>query len=170
LPELSALYTPPLPLSTLEAIATALPASTLDSLTTYALLPPQHDAHDLLALLTPLLTSYFTAATTPPPSTVLPHTAAARPDGCELCERDWIPLTYHHLIPRAMHAKSLKRGWHEEWELANVAWLCRACHSFVHRTGNEELAREYYTVEKLMEREDVEAFAKWIGKVRWKKR
>lgn len=42
---------------------------------------------------------------------------------------------------------------------------------FIHSVAtNEELAREYYSVEKLLEREDVVAFAKWIGGVRWKAR
>ncbi|KAG9237863.1 hypothetical protein BJ875DRAFT_502440 [Amylocarpus encephaloides] len=55
--------------------------------------------------------------------------------------------------------------------LGNVACLCRACHSFVHQiASNEELARDWYTVEKLGEREDVMAFTKWVGRVRWKGR
>lgn len=49
--------------------------------------------------------------------------------------------------------------------------LCRACHSFVHRVASaEELAKEFYTVEALMEREDVKGFAGWVGGVRWKSR
>ena len=49
--------------------------------------------------------------------------------------------------------------------------LCRACHSFVHRiASNEELAKDYYTVERLLARDDVQAFAKWVGGVRWKSR
>jgi hypothetical protein len=41
----------------------------------------------------------------------------------------------------------------------------------VHRVAShEELARDYYTVELLEEREDVRAFAEWVGKVRWKAR
>jgi len=52
-----------------------------------------------------------------------------------------------------------------------MAWLCRACHSFVHRVASlDELAKEYYTVEKLLEREDVRRFGEWVGKVRWKAR
>lgn len=52
-----------------------------------------------------------------------------------------------------------------------MAWLCRACHSFVHRiASNEELARELFSVEALMEREDVVKWAQWVGKVRWKAR
>ena len=45
-----------------------------------------------------------------------------------------------------------KRGWHGEEVLNSVAWLCRACHSFVHGlVGNEELARGFYTVELILE-------------------
>lgn len=65
--------------------------------------------------------------------------------------------------------KVLKRGWHPEDQLQNVAWLCRACHTFVHHVAsNEELAKEWFTVEALLERDDVVRFAGWVGKVRWK--
>lgn len=65
----------------------------------------------------------------------------------------------------------MKRGWHDEWELNKVAWLCRACHSFVHRVAsNEELAQKWYSVDLLVEREDIKSFVGWIAGVRWKKR
>jgi hypothetical protein len=52
-----------------------------------------------------------------------------------------------------------------------VAWLCRACHSFVHGlASNEELAREWWSVENLLGREDVRRWAGWVGGVRWKAR
>lgn len=39
----------------------------------------------------------------------------------------------------------------------------------MHRVAShEELAREWFTVELLLEREDVEKWAVWVGKVRWK--
>lgn len=41
----------------------------------------------------------------------------------------------------------------------------------MHRVATlEELARDWYTVERLWEREDVRRFAEWVGKVRWKAR
>ncbi len=56
-------------------------------------------------------------------------------------------------------------------ESLTVAWLCRACHSFVHRIEkNEELARQWYTVDRLKEREDVQVWIGWVGRIRWKKR
>jgi lambda repressor-like predicted transcriptional regulator len=70
------------------------------------------------------------------------------------------------MIPRAVHAKVLKRGWHTEDQLEKVAWLCRACHSFVHRVAsNEELAKEFYSVERLLGKKDVVKFAGWVGKL-----
>lgn len=166
-PTLAAKYEPPLAATTLETLTKPLPASVSDSLVSYNLL---QDHSDLDRLLEAILNSYLAAATSAPPEHT-PSLAASRPDGCEVCDREHLPLTYHHLIPRQMHAKAVKRGWHSEWELAKVAWLCRACHSFVHKiASNEELAREFYSVELLMEREDVVKWAAWVGKVRWKAR
>ncbi|KAI5462342.1 hypothetical protein BGZ63DRAFT_211396 [Mariannaea sp. PMI_226] len=118
----------------------------------------------LEAFLAPVLTSYITPLTEAPPCT-----KSSRADACELCERAWIPLSYHHLIPRFVHEKAVKRGWHKREDLQNVAWLCGACHRFVHHFKNhEELARYYYTVELLLEEEEVRRWAAWVGKLRWK--
>ncbi|APA08973.1 hypothetical protein sscle_04g037430 [Sclerotinia sclerotiorum 1980 UF-70] len=155
----------PLDLETSTTISEALPPSIPDSLQTYSLLPAYTPLPEFLHT---ILETYTTHLLTPSPPT---HTPKPKPiiRACELCNRDWIPLTYHHLIPKFVHAKVLKRGWHTEEELNNVAWICRACHSFVHRVaGHEELAREFYTVELLREREDVARFVEWVGRVRWK--
>ncbi|MCJ1458152.1 hypothetical protein MMC28_008523 [Mycoblastus sanguinarius] len=162
---LASAYTDLLPPTTLSSLLTLIPPSVPDSLEAYALLNPTTSS--LPNFLSPVLNAYIASATSPPPSLSPTQRATA----CEICLRDWIPLTYHHLIPRAVHAKVVKRGWHEEWRLSSVAWLCRACHSFVHRVaGNEELGREYWSVERLMGREDVQGWARWVGRVRWKKR
>ncbi|KAK5942896.1 hypothetical protein PMZ80_005462 [Knufia obscura] len=154
----------PLSLGTYEELADRIPPSVTDSLQAYGLISPP--ASDVQSFLSPVIAAYLLAATAPPPKWIETKVSA-----CEICERDWVPMTYHHLIPRAVHAKVLKRGWHEERTLNSVAWLCRACHSFVHRmASNEELAKEWYTVERICEREDVQKWAMWVGKVRWKKR
>lgn len=154
----------PLSLSTYEEISDLVPPSVTDSLEAYGLITPP--TTDLQSFLSPVIAAYLTAATAAPPKWIETKLTA-----CEICERDWVPMTYHHLIPKAVHAKVLKRGWHEERELNSVAWLCRACHSFVHRmASNEELAKEWYTVERICDREDVQKWAMWVGKVRWKKR
>jgi hypothetical protein len=143
----------------LESLSYGMPASVSESLDVYTL-------PDLQSILANSVPAYISAVTAPPPIW-----ATTKPDACELCERNWIPLTYHHLIPRSMHDKVLKRGWHEEWELNKVAWLCAACHRCVHRAApNEELARHWDTVDKLRSREDIQKFIKWVGRVRWKKK
>jgi hypothetical protein len=145
--------------SNIECLRNTLPVSIADSLAAYSTLDPN-------TLVSTVLSSYIASTTAPPPVWV-----NTRASACEICEREWVPLTYHHLIPRSTHEKALKRGWHEEWELNKVAWLCGACHRCVHRVAtNEELAREWHSVEKLREREDVRRFAAWVGEVRWKKR
>ncbi|KAG2418407.1 hypothetical protein HFD88_001508 [Aspergillus terreus] len=160
-PSLEDRYATPLPRTTLDALTTTLPVSVPESLTVYGLIPDAADTPDFLNR----VVGEYVAGTTRPP----PVWATTRTDACEICERDWIPLSYHHLIPRGVHAKVRKKGWHDEWMLNSVAWLCRACHSFVHRMAtNEELAREWYTVDRILERQDVQEWAKWVGRVRWK--
>lgn len=160
-PRLAQKYATPIPPANLESIQAAIPLSVLDSLQAYALLSDQASFPDLLAS---ILNSYISSVTAPPPPW-----SSTRASACEICDRSWINLTYHHLIPKQVHVKVIKRGWHEEWRLNSVAWLCGACHRFVHRiAGNEELARELWTVDRLLEREDVRAWAEWVGKIRWK--
>ncbi|KAK7992571.1 YisB protein [Apiospora saccharicola] len=146
-----------------------LDPSVAESLHAYGLLP-DGTADDLSTLLAPALTSLLETVTAvpPPPSA---SKQAAQEAGCELCGRDWVPLTYHHLIPRFVHAKAVKRGWHKPEDLQNVAWLCAACHRAVHRfASHEDLARYYYTVDRLLEQDEIVQFAKWVAKMRWKGR
>ncbi|KAK5081319.1 hypothetical protein LTR05_008113 [Lithohypha guttulata] len=160
---LSEKWSLPLSLSTYEEIIELVPPSVNDSLEAYELVkPPQTD---LQSFLSPAIVAYLTAAAAAPPKW-----AETKVTACEICDRDWVPMTYHHLIPKAVHAKVQKRGWHEESQLNSVAWLCRACHTFVHRmASNEELAKEWFTVERICERDDVQKWANWVRKVRWKK-
>lgn len=161
--ELSEKWSIPLSLSIIEEVSAYISGDVVDSLAAYAIIePPKSDIQSFMA---GVLSTFVSAVTIPPPKWVATKTSA-----CEICERDWVPMTYHHLIPRQIHSKVLKRGWHEEQQLGSVAWLCRACHSFVHRmASNEELAREWYTVDRICEREDVQKWAQWVRRVRWKK-
>ncbi|CAO2656397.1 Nn.00g052000.m01.CDS01 [Neocucurbitaria sp. VM-36] len=174
-PRLQDLYTPPLSTQTYTLLLNTLPPPALDSLESYALLPPSPDVTDVRNLLLPVLNAYTSSVTAPPPIWSTTRTSA-----CELCGRDWVPLTYHHLIPKSTHERVLKRGWHAEEMLGSVAWLCRACHSFVHRLArNEELARGFYTVDLIVKggvegdeekRAEVEGWVRWVGGVRWRSR
>ncbi|WP_309570570.1 HNH endonuclease [Deinococcus sp.] len=82
----------------------------------------------------------------------------ALPSTCALCGREVLLLTEHHLVPRS---RGRRRGLKPR-ELPTVQ-LCRACHSFVHRTfTNEELDREYATPQRLLEHEAVRRFVAWL--------
>ncbi len=150
-----------------------------DTLVSYGIVGDDEDA---IKLLWKVAEDYRTEACAPPP--VWSNT---RTTECEICERE-VPLTYHHLIPRSTHDKVLKRGWHDESLINSVAWLCRyifilndltivpltylvccsrQCHGMVHRVERcEVLAREYYTVELLLQREDIQKWRKYVSKQR----
>ncbi|KAF3490991.1 uncharacterized protein GIQ15_00508 [Arthroderma uncinatum] len=162
-PVLAEKYAENVPGTTIEFLTSLVDPSVPESLVTYGMMS---ETSDLTNILSSIFAEYSSTVTAKP----LPF-SATRTTACEICERDWIPLTYHHLIPRAVHAKALKRGWHEECDLNRVAWLCRACHSYVHRmASNEELARDWHTVEAILERDDTQEWAKWAGRLRWKSR
>lgn len=166
-PRLQEQFSLPLTVDNLDTLN--LPPSVSETLRTYGLISPDPTLSSKLpataeAFIVPALTAYLSTQTAAPPAS-----RETRAEECEICERSWIPLSYHHLIPRFVHDKVVKRGWHKKEDLQNVAWLCGACHRFVHHFKNhEELARDYYTVELLLAEEEVQQWANWAGKLRWK--
>lgn len=96
----------------LESTSTAF----IDSLISYGIV---EDADDAYRLFKRILDDYREQACAPPPVW-----SSTRTTECEICARE-VPLTYHHLIPRAAHAKVLKKGWHPGSIINSVAWLCR---------------------------------------------
>ncbi|KAJ4348245.1 uncharacterized protein N0V89_009617 [Didymosphaeria variabile] len=119
-PQLQDDYSTPLSTSTELQLINRIPPMAIDSLTSYALLPTPPDAFDLHHFFTPFLTTYITAVTAPPPIWSTTRTAA-----CELCLRDWIPLTYHHLIPKSTHERGGVDGNPEKREIVEswVKWV-----------------------------------------------
>eukprot|EP00188_Purpureofilum_apyrenoidigerum_P000629 Plantae.Rhodophyta-Purpureofilum_apyrenoidigerum.ctg12885.p1 GENE.Plantae.Rhodophyta-Purpureofilum_apyrenoidigerum.ctg12885~~Plantae.Rhodophyta-Purpureofilum_apyrenoidigerum.ctg12885.p1 ORF type:complete len:217 (-),score=53.06 Plantae.Rhodophyta-Purpureofilum_apyrenoidigerum.ctg12885:640-1290(-) len=82
---------------------------------------------------------------------------------CELCERE-MPLTRHHVIPRAVHKEYRKKGFSME-TLSSTINICRPCHSAIHKfIPVKDMAAEYNTVEKLLEVESVRKFIEWNSK------
>ncbi|KAH8103401.1 hypothetical protein BXZ70DRAFT_728133 [Cristinia sonorae] len=146
------------PSFTIETIVSQAPAFT-DTLASCGV----PDAADVaVRLLSKVLEDYIAEACAPPPVW-----SRTRTTECEICERE-VPLTYHHLIPREVHAKVLKKKWHPESMLNSVAWLCRPCHSAVHHVAsNEDLAKSLYTVELLLEREDIQRWRRYAAKQRF---
>ncbi|KDR71836.1 hypothetical protein GALMADRAFT_159230 [Galerina marginata CBS 339.88] len=131
----------------------------VESLISYDIVP---DADDALKFLEKALGDYLAHACSPPPVW-----KSTRTNECAICSRE-VPLTYHHLIPRSTHAKVLKKGWHPKSMLNSVSWLCRPCHSAVHSVARgEELAQHFYTVELLLQREDIQKWQKYAAKQRF---
>jgi hypothetical protein len=179
---LQARYAGPLTGEKAASIIPSLDPSISESLVAYGAL--DEEKQGVYEFLAPILSEYISTVSTAPPP---PRTT--KTDACEICGRDWINLSYHHLIPRFVHDKVVKRGWHRKEDLENVAWLCGmcnrdvslmfppltcvpgACHRFVHHFAkHEDLARYYYTVDLLLQQPEIQAFAKWAGRLRWKSR
>lgn len=99
-----------------EDVLEATPLQFSDTLIAYGVIGDRDDA---LKLLRNTVDAFLQDACAAP--AVGKQTRLAE---CEICDRE-IPLTYHHLIPRSVHNKVLKRGWHPAERLNAVAWLCR---------------------------------------------
>lgn len=84
---------------------------------------------------------------------------------CELCGRDK-PLTFHHLIPRAMHRKPRFRKHYDKQELRTRGIdICGLCHRGIHDLLSEnELAAEYNTTELLLAHEGLRRHIGWVRK------
>ena len=82
-----------------------------------------------------------------------------------LCERDE-ELTFHHLIPRTVHTNKWFKARFEKDELQSGVELCRDCHGAIHKiiASEKELAREWNTLERLRENEQLMTFVRWVAK------
>ncbi|WP_100373473.1 hypothetical protein [Bacillus sp. FJAT-45037] len=73
---------------------------------------------------------------------------------CELCEREGVERTVHHLLPKE------EGGAHHE-----TADLCIACHKQIHALyTNSELAIRLDTIPRLRDDEELKKFIRWIQK------
>jgi hypothetical protein len=84
---------------------------------------------------------------------------------CELCGRDK-PLTFHHLIPKAVHGKKRFQKRYSTEELRSLGIeICRLCHNGVHDLLSErELAEKFTTKEALLEHPAVARHVAWVKK------
>jgi ferredoxin len=85
---------------------------------------------------------------------------------CELCGRDQ-PLTFHHLIPRAVHSKKrFQRQFSKEEMQTRGLMICRKCHSGIHDIipDEKELAESYNTKEALLAHEGIAKHVAWVAK------
>lgn len=78
----------------------------------------------------------------------------AKTGTCELCGREEVELTIHHLTPK-QHGGAL----------LPVAELCRPCHKQIHALyTNQELAVRLQTIERLKDDEKIKKYVKWVQK------
>ena len=84
---------------------------------------------------------------------------------CELCKREGVVLTKHHLIPRSCHkTKKIKKKYSKE-QLNEGIMICRPCHDSIHGFFTEKtLADSYNTLESLASDERVQKFIDFIEK------
>lgn len=86
---------------------------------------------------------------------------------CELCNRVQ-PLTKHHLIPKAVHARKryIKRYGKQEMRDRGIM-TCKLCHDGIHDLYTEkELAEEFTIKEDLLTDERVRRHIEWVQKQR----
>lgn len=74
---------------------------------------------------------------------------------CELCKRENIELTFHHLIPKKAHKKSFVRKLHSDKDLNTYGInICKPCHKAVHiMIDHKALATKFYTIDLLLTHE-----------------
>ena len=84
---------------------------------------------------------------------------------CELCGRNGVELTRHHLIPRMRHRnRTTQKKFSRDEMQGNLLLVCRACHNHIHDVLTEkELANSYHSREALLEHEDIRRFVQWIA-------
>jgi 5-methylcytosine-specific restriction endonuclease McrA len=84
---------------------------------------------------------------------------------CELCSRDRY-LTFHHLIPRALHGKKRYRKNYTLEEMRSQGlFLCKLCHDGIHDLLTEkELGESFNTKEQLLTHEGVAKHLVWVRK------
>lgn len=102
------------------------------------------------------------------PLDALPTSGDARtpPNNCALCGRT-CPLTFHHLIPRKLHRRTHFRKRYSKDQLQQGIYLCRPCHSGVHKLFDEmTLGKHLNSLPALQENPQVQKHSQWVAKQR----
>ena len=107
------------------------------------------------------------------------ESCAAGRGECDLCGRDYLPLTFHHLVPKETHprwlGKALPPGLEgvdgaaptRDFFNSHGASLCRPCHSTVHGLApNALLATTFNTIEKLRQDPCLAGWAAFAGRLK----
>lgn len=86
------------------------------------------------------------------------------PGACALCYRQ-MPLTWHHLYPRDVQKKFLKRGLMTQQDCLSGIHVCRQCHNTIHHSfDNETLAERLHSLETLKQQEVIQRWMAYAQK------
>lgn len=85
---------------------------------------------------------------------------------CQLCGKATL-LTFHHLIPRAMHRKTRFKKRYTREELNQGVMVCRHCHNGIHTLHTEKyLADHLNTIDTLLGDPAIKKHAAWVARRR----
>ena len=83
---------------------------------------------------------------------------------CQLCGREGLEMTRHHLIPRTLHSNKWFRERYKREVMRQVVELCKDCHITIHQFIKErEMGRNFNTLEKLMAHEKIANWVQWVA-------
>lgn len=84
---------------------------------------------------------------------------------CQLCGREGVRTTRHHLIPRRTHRlKRIRKRFERADRLGRILHVCRPCHSHIHAVlGEKELAEIYNTRTELLAHPEIAQFVAWMA-------
>ena len=84
---------------------------------------------------------------------------------CELCCRQVLSTTKHHLIPRTVHSNKWFKKNFKKSDFIKTVNLCRDCHKQIHKfIPEKEMGKAFNTIELLKEHPQVEKFLEWLTK------
>jgi len=85
-------------------------------------------------------------------------------DNCPLCGRG-VALTFHHLIPKKVHARKFFKKHYKKSELRGGINICRLCHDGLHDFYDEmRLGKEFNTLEAIKADPALVKHFAWVAK------
>ena len=83
---------------------------------------------------------------------------------CELCDRESIDISEHHLIPKTTHTnRRVRRLFSREEMTQRKVDMCQPCHKTVHTFFSEkELALVFNTLEALKSDPRIQKYLAWV--------
>ncbi|WP_287280544.1 hypothetical protein [Okeania sp. SIO2G5] len=89
---------------------------------------------------------------------------------CPFCGRE-TALTFHHLIPKKMHRRNYFKKNYSKTLLNQGVDICRPCHSGIHHRYDEmTLAKQFSSLDALMNDASLQKHFQWVAKQKVKHR